>query len=189
MSTTPKSKSGSPVKEPPTPEEAEPEPEFDQSLMVEAPTQLEDPTEEVTVRLQPLDVDSNRMPAVSYGQERQRRARTPEPQKRTSNRSDLQSPGHLAPFDWEDFEDRYEKALQAADADEKQLLEEFDNLIKYFNAWASASSSHDNERAVKRLQTRERHVRISESKLSQKKKHLADVVSAFQSALALLNAT
>ncbi|KAI1106207.1 hypothetical protein F4804DRAFT_301931 [Jackrogersella minutella] len=183
----------------------------DQSMMVELPTHLGDQTEEVieppeedvTVRLhpqsQPQSPPRAQGPKVEHSQEsalmrhlsmeRQRRTRTPSPQKRRSNRSEVQSPGHLVAFDWENFEDRYEKALQEADEQEKQLLEEFDSLVKYFNVWASASSSHDNERAVKRLQTRERHVRLSEQALLQKKQHLSEVVKAFQSALALLSTT
>ncbi|KAI1328874.1 hypothetical protein F5Y16DRAFT_367526 [Xylariaceae sp. FL0255] len=116
-------------------------------------------------------------------------AQTPETQKRRSDRSVMTSPGHLNPFNWDDFNERYEKALQEADANEKQMLEEFERLVKYFNIWASASSSHDTERAVKRLQTRERYVQISEQSLMNKKKHLSEVVAAFQSALALLSTT
>jgi hypothetical protein len=48
---------------------------------------------------------------------------------------------------------------------------------------------HDNERGIKRLQTRERYVKIAEQSLVQKKKHLTEVVRAFQSALALLSQT
>ncbi|KAI5864700.1 hypothetical protein GGS23DRAFT_561451 [Durotheca rogersii] len=180
----------------------------DQSMMVELPTHLGDQDEfdnsieEETVRLNPQQLQPHSTPphqgarhdqsqevTVVRNPERQRQTRTPEPQKRRSNRSDVQSPGHLATFDWDDFQYRYEKALQEADEVEKQLLEEFEHLIKYFNAWASASATHDNERAVKRLQTRERHVRLSEQTLLQKKQHLSEVVKAFQSALALLSAT
>ncbi|KAI1413982.1 hypothetical protein F5Y13DRAFT_159492 [Hypoxylon sp. FL1857] len=206
MSTTPRSLS--PVK--PSSQNGLP---LDQSMMVEAPTQIGDqdesefiepPDEDVTVRLhsqqpQPSSPPRAQGPRIKQSQEatqirnlsmeRQRQTRTPEPQKRRSDRSEMQSPGHLAAFDWDDFGDRYEKALQEADEHEKQLLEEFDNLVKYFNVWASASSAHDNERAVKRLQTRERHVRLSEQALAQKKKHLSEVVKAFQSALALLSTT
>ncbi|KAK4190479.1 hypothetical protein QBC35DRAFT_471639 [Podospora australis] len=97
------------------------------------------------------------------------------------------TPGHLAPFDWEEFEARYEEALANTDRDEQELLAEFDNLVKFFNVWASSASVHDTERGVKRLQTRERYVKIAEQSLSQKKKHLTEVVRAFQSALALLS--
>ncbi|KAI1656883.1 hypothetical protein F4813DRAFT_362167 [Daldinia decipiens] len=202
MSTTPRS--SSPVKQSLTQDEMA----GDQSMMVELPTHLGDqtefvdPEEDVTVKLhsqsQPRSPPRTQGPKVDQGQDmslmarqldRQRQTRTPEPQKRRSNRSEMQSPGHLVAFDWEDFEDRYEKALQEADEQEKQLLEEFDTLVKYFNVWASASSAHDNERAVKRLQTRERHVRLSEQTLLQKKQHLSEVVKAFQSALALLRST
>ncbi|KAI0126488.1 hypothetical protein BJ170DRAFT_407539 [Xylariales sp. AK1849] len=124
---------------------------------------------------------------------RRYQTRTPEPKERQSRRLQVQpspsTPGSkLVPFDWEDFEARYQKALADADHQESQLLEEFEQVVKYFNVWASASSSHDNERAVKRLQTRTRYVHLSEEKLKQKKQHLTEVVKAFQSALALLSA-
>ncbi|KAI1081963.1 hypothetical protein F5B20DRAFT_578737 [Whalleya microplaca] len=200
MSTTPRSTS--PVKAPRSQQGVE----ADQSMMVEPPTHVGDqtspirPLEEVTVRLHPqpqspprtqvLKVEPSQDAIVLRYQEPPRRVRTPELQKRRSNRSEAQqSPGHLAPFDWDDFRERYEQALQEADEQEKQLLDEFDQLVKYFNVWASASSAHDNERAIKRLQTRERHVRLSEQTLSQRKQHLSEVVKAFQSALALLSAT
>ncbi|KAI1378748.1 hypothetical protein F4677DRAFT_411904 [Hypoxylon crocopeplum] len=205
MSTTPRS--SSPVKQSALQDGAA----FDQSMMVEGPSQMGDRTEliepleeDVTIRLhsqpqsQPQSPSRTQMPKREPNQdvvmfrnlERQRQqARTPEAQKRRSNRSEMQSPGHLAAFDWEDFAYRYEKALQEADEHEKQLLQEFDNLVKYFNVWASASSTHDNERAIKRLQTRERHVQLSEQALQQKKQHLSEVVKAFQSALALLSTT
>ncbi|EOO00752.1 hypothetical protein UCRPA7_3649 [Phaeoacremonium minimum UCRPA7] len=122
-------------------------------------------------------------------------ARTPEPQmqqdRANGNKIDTErspsTPGHLAPFDWEEFESRYEQALSDANQQEQDLLGEFERLVKYFNVWASAASAHDNERAHKRLQTRERYVQIEESNLVQKKKHLSEVVRAFQSALALLS--
>ncbi|KAI1191887.1 hypothetical protein F5B17DRAFT_381374 [Nemania serpens] len=198
MATTPRS--SSPAQIPHTPERTV----MDQSMMVEPPSQMEPSSQtpqDATVRLNPQtspdDSPSHAQTmreapdgAQSRGyQQRQRRAQTPETQKRRSDKSEMTSPGHLAPFDWEDFEDRYEKALQEADEKEKQMLEEFAQLVKYFNVWASASSTHDNERATKRLQTRERYVSLSEQSLSQKKQHLAEVVKAFQSALALLRAT
>ncbi|KAK4128146.1 hypothetical protein N657DRAFT_5512 [Parathielavia appendiculata] len=105
--------------------------------------------------------------------------RTPEPrqskeringQKETGERSPS-TPGHLAPFDWDEFEARYEEALADADLQEQELLREFEDLVKFFNVWASAASVHDTERGVKRLQTRERYVKIAEQSLSQKKKH------------------
>ncbi|KAK4454764.1 hypothetical protein QBC34DRAFT_140539 [Podospora aff. communis PSN243] len=121
--------------------------------------------------------------------------KTPEPRAskdRINSHKDLaerspSTPGHLAPFDWDEFETRFDEALTKANGDEQELLKEFENLVKYFNVWASAASVHDAERGVKRLQTRERYVKIAEQSLSQKKKHLTEVVRAFQSALALLN--
>jgi len=125
--------------------------------------------------------------------------RTPEPQQQlyrqhsqtarvgVDAQTSPSTPGHIPPFDWEEFGNRYEQALSQANEQEKELLAEFDRLVKYFNIWASAASAHDNERAVKRLQTRERFVKIAEQSLDQKKQHLTEVVRAFQSALALLS--
>jgi hypothetical protein len=123
--------------------------------------------------------------------------KTPEPRAskdRINSQKDLaerspSTPGHLVPFDWDEFEARFEEALTKANGDEQDLLKEFENLVKYFNVWASAASVHDAERGVKRfvppvfyqlrmaadhacsLQTRERYVKIAEQSLSQKKKH------------------
>ncbi|KAI0397457.1 hypothetical protein F5Y17DRAFT_415568 [Xylariaceae sp. FL0594] len=174
MSTTPKNMS--PKREFRTPDRAG----MDQSMMVEPPSHIEDSAQtpqESTVRLNIQDQQQQRLV----------RSQTPETQKRRSDRSEVASPGQLAPFGWEEFDVRYEKALREADEDERQMLEEFEQLVKYFNVWASASSVHDNERAVKRLKTRERYVCLAEQSLSQKKQHLGEVVKAFQSALALLN--
>ncbi|KAM4058514.1 hypothetical protein HRG_006522 [Hirsutella rhossiliensis] len=116
--------------------------------------------------------------------------KTPEPQddQHSPNSDTSSTPGHLAPFDWDDFEARYEKALREADAHERETLKEAEHLSKYFQAWASAASAHDDERAVKRLRTRQRFVNLSEEKAAQKQQHYEEVVRAFESALALLQA-
>ncbi|KAJ8121052.1 hypothetical protein ONZ43_g2401 [Nemania bipapillata] len=192
MATTPRP--SSPAQMPHTPERVA----IDQSMMVEPPSQMEQSSQTQTPQNPAVRQNTQESPdspsrtqilrireAPNGGspkayQQRPRRAQTPETQKRRSDRSEMTSPGYLAPFDWEDFDDRYEKALQEADEKEKQMLEEFAQLVKYFNVWASAASTHDNERAAKRIQTRERFVTLSEQSLSQKKQHLAEVVKAFQ---------
>jgi hypothetical protein len=100
-------------------------------------------------------------------------AKTPEPrpEQQNVNANTPSTPGALLPFDWEDFEARYEKALRDADDEEKAILQDVERLSKYFQSWASSASVHDDERAVKRLQTRQRHVNLSEEKLSQKQQH------------------
>ncbi|KAK5631657.1 hypothetical protein RRF57_007371 [Xylaria bambusicola] len=142
MSVTPRSSPPSQV--PHTPERTM----MDQSLMVEPPSQIDSQmdsqreeevaqaTEDATVRLNPQLTLESKGDEIANGphhqsyQQHQRRARTPETQKRRSDRSEMTSPGHLAPFDWDDFNDRYEKALQEADDKEKQMLEEFGQLVK-----------------------------------------------------------
>ncbi|KAI8276645.1 hypothetical protein K4K59_009693 [Colletotrichum sp. SAR11_240] len=102
--------------------------------------------------------------------------KTPEPRvdQPATNGHDNISPGTPGPFpdfDWEGFEARYEKALADADEKERELLEQFEGLVKYFNIWASTSSAHDNERAVKRLHTRQRYVNMQEQNMAQKQEH------------------
>ncbi|GKT41757.1 uncharacterized protein ColSpa_01938 [Colletotrichum spaethianum] len=119
--------------------------------------------------------------------------KTPEPrldQQVTNGQNDSNTPstpGAFPSFDWEEFEARYEKALVEADEKERELLLEFDSLVKYFNVWASTSSAHDNERAVKRLHTRQRYVNLAEQNMARKEEHMTEVLRAFQSALALLS--
>ena len=120
--------------------------------------------------------------------------KTPEPQtkgQRFDGPTDINdspgTPGTIPPFDWDDFEQRYKAAIEEASDNETKLLEEFDKLVQYFNVWAASARDHDADRAIKRIQTREMHVRNSEMNLAQKKQHYTEVVKAFKSALALLN--
>ncbi|UNI23451.1 hypothetical protein JDV02_009269 [Purpureocillium takamizusanense] len=113
---------------------------------------------------------------------------TPEPshEQQGADSESPSTPGHLPPFDWEDFEARYEAALREADDSEREILKEAESLSKYFRVWAAAASVHDDERAIKRLRTRQRFVNLSEEKAAQKQQHYEEVVKAFESALALL---
>lgn len=113
---------------------------------------------------------------------------TPEPQpEQEGPDSDAAStPGPLAPYDWADFEVRYDMALREADVHERDILKEAQSLSTYFQTWASAAAAHDDERAVKRLRTRQRFVNLAEEKVAQKQQHYDEVVRAFESALALL---
>lgn len=60
--------------------------------------------------------------------------KTPEPrpdQQSTSNQAQTPStPGIYMAMDWVDFEARYEKALLDADNDERELLNEFDQMVR-----------------------------------------------------------
>jgi hypothetical protein len=80
-----------------------------------------------------LPEDATNPTVVLYEQQRQQ-TRTPEPKKRQSQRVSVQpspsTPGRLAPFDWDDFEARYQRALTDADQQETELLEEFEQLVK-----------------------------------------------------------
>jgi hypothetical protein len=64
--------------------------------------------------------------------------KTPEPRQSIENMNGQKggaerspsTPGHLVPFDWDEFEARYEEALADADRDEQELLKEFEDLVK-----------------------------------------------------------
>jgi len=93
----------------------------------------------------------------------------------------------LGAFDWEDLQLRYTERLKAVNKAEDEILEDFYKYSAAFSAWGEASANRDNERAVKRLRTRENFVRLGEASLEEKKKHYAEVVDAFKKALELLS--
>jgi hypothetical protein len=93
-----------------------------------------EPVEQISFEGMAIDVKNHPLPP-----EAPPRVRTPEPrppQDRINGRHNgttersPSTPGHLAAFDWEDFEARYEQALADANQQEQQLLEEFDQLVK-----------------------------------------------------------
>lgn len=108
------------------------------------------------------------------------------------------TPGHLTPFDWDDLDARFDKALADANAHEADLVAEFASLVKvgwteaascktglnhsadtgsqYFNIWASTASAHDNERATKRLQTRSHFVKLREADLDSKRQNCESAI-------------
>lgn len=93
----------------------------------------------------------------------------------------------LKEFDWNDFESRYEKAMQDANDHEESLRSDFERLTEYFGVWSLSASDCDHERSSKRIKTRALYVRHAEETLEQKKQHYNQVVQAFKSALALLS--
>ncbi|PTB77972.1 hypothetical protein M440DRAFT_1391170 [Trichoderma longibrachiatum ATCC 18648] len=108
---------------------------------------------------------------LDFDRPRQARVQTPEPEEQQNGGLTPNGPGILGPFDWDDFEARYEKALVEADEQEREILKEAESLAKYFQVWSSAASAYDDERAVKRLQTRQRFVNIAEEKMAQRQQH------------------
>ncbi|RYP73386.1 hypothetical protein DL771_003654 [Monosporascus sp. 5C6A] len=106
--------------------------------MVEPPTQVveeqSESEEQSPPQTQVLRFDPNQGAPTDSAHEHRYRTRTPELQKPQSQKSEVQrspnSEAHLAPFDWDEFEARYEKALKEADEREMALLDEFDRLVK-----------------------------------------------------------
>lgn len=90
-------------------------------------------------------------------------------------------------FDWAKLEERYHRAIGERNKEEQEILQEWENLMNFFTIWAQTSQTHEVERSFKRLRTRIAHVRNSENNLEATRAHYTKVVSAFESALALLN--
>ncbi len=98
------------------------------------------PTKRSSADPAPMEpVSHNDMPSDTPERQGDRsQVRTPEPRpskEGLNNRKDFpqvspSTPGHLAPFDWEEFESRYEQALKEADDNEEALLKEFQKLVE-----------------------------------------------------------
>jgi hypothetical protein len=77
-------------------------------------------------------------PAFPKPRRSRSQVKTPEPRHSKERMNGLRdagerspsTPGHLAPFDWDEFESRYEEALSDADREEQELLKEFEDLVK-----------------------------------------------------------
>lgn len=112
----------------------------DQADQAESPVVPPQDTEPIiTNNIKPVSLDTMAPdPPTQPPPTHRSQVRTPEPrpsqdringQRDTAERSPS-TPGHLAPFDWDEFESRYEQALAEANHQEQDLLEEFDQLVK-----------------------------------------------------------
>lgn len=71
---------------------------------------------------------------LDFDRPRQPRVQTPEPEEQHNGGLTPNGPGILGPFDWDDFEARYEKALVEADEQEREILKEAESLAKVRHA-------------------------------------------------------
>ncbi|KAF2270582.1 hypothetical protein CC78DRAFT_563934 [Lojkania enalia] len=95
----------------------------------------------------------------------------------------------ITDFDWHDLEWRYHNAMRNCQQNEQQLLEEWRDLMSFFDVWASSGHEHETGRTYKRLKTRMAHVQHSEEELERTRNHYINVVTAFQSVFKIMNAT
>ncbi|THW19440.1 hypothetical protein D6D24_02860 [Aureobasidium pullulans] len=56
----------------------------------------------------------------------------------------------INPFDWQDLEARYLRAMAECKAKEDVHLEEFESLSQYFGFWAETISDHEQKRSHQR---------------------------------------
>lgn len=101
------------------------------------PPELVDPTNADKMAIDTVDEPAARDPIrdrpLVKTPEPRLHAQDKAPTHRNSNNIAERSPstpGHLAPFDWEDFQARYRDTLAEASQQEQDLLREFNGLVK-----------------------------------------------------------
>ncbi|EEQ88882.2 hypothetical protein RJZ56_004906 [Blastomyces dermatitidis] len=92
----------------------------------------------------------------------------------------------LRDCDWEQLQKKFTDAMDERSQAEMVLQRETAELLEMFIAWSQTTAYRDEDRAYKRFKTRMGFAQNSEAKLEEKKKHYANVVRAFEDALALL---
>ncbi|KLJ06941.1 hypothetical protein EMPG_17549 [Blastomyces silverae] len=95
----------------------------------------------------------------------------------------------LRDCDWERLQKKFTDAMDERSQAEMVLQRETAELLEVgamFIAWSQTTAYRDEDRAYKRFKTRMGFAQNSEAKLEEKKKHYANVVRAFENALALL---
>ncbi|EGE01211.1 hypothetical protein TEQG_00264 [Trichophyton equinum CBS 127.97] len=116
--------------------------------------------------------------------------------KQTPKQTNKPSPGkdnglsglarELEGYTWEQLQQRFAEEMDERSKAENILQKETADLLEVFMAWSQTTTFRDEDRAYKRFKTRMDHVQRSETNLEEKKAHYANVVKAFESALALL---
>ncbi|PGG98572.1 hypothetical protein AJ79_08825 [Helicocarpus griseus UAMH5409] len=88
--------------------------------------------------------------------------------------------------DWDQLQRKFGEAMDQRSQAENALQKETAELLEMFISWSQTTIFRDEDRAYKRFKTRMGFAQNSEAKLEEKKKHYANVVKAFENALALL---
>ncbi|GFF45460.1 hypothetical protein IFM58399_07549 [Aspergillus lentulus] len=93
----------------------------------------------------------------------------------------------LSQCNWTKLQQIYSDIMKQHGDAEEELRARSLRLLEIFTAWSQSAVLRDESRALKRFKTQSQHVQTSEEDLENRRKHYADVVKAFESALALLN--
>ncbi|KAK7533687.1 hypothetical protein IWX49DRAFT_311377 [Phyllosticta citricarpa] len=127
----------------------------------------------------------------SQGTQRGIRTTTPAPagqQEQEQIDDDEFDPDEPLPgLDWDELEARYHQAMDERNNEERKLLNDFTDLVKYFKVWSSTTTHYETDRSFARLKTRMAYTQHTEEEGEQKRQHYQKVVQALQSALDLLN--
>ncbi|RHZ54657.1 hypothetical protein CDV55_102036 [Aspergillus turcosus] len=93
----------------------------------------------------------------------------------------------LSQCHWAKLQQLYSDIMKQHGDAEEELRARSLKLLEIFNSWSQSAVLRDESRALKRFKTQSQHVQTSEEDLENRRKHYADVVKAFENALALLN--
>ncbi|KAK2820028.1 hypothetical protein FQN49_007792 [Arthroderma sp. PD_2] len=115
-----------------------------------------------------------------------KKSTTPVPKPRIQENEFSSLARELEGCTWEQLQQRFTEEMDERSKAENILQKETADLLEVFMAWSQTTTFRDEDRAYKRFKTRMDHVQMSEANLEGKKAHYANVVKAFESALALL---
>ncbi|KAG8623734.1 hypothetical protein KVT40_008710 [Elsinoe batatas] len=94
---------------------------------------------------------------------------------------------HLPEFDWEALEHKLQSEMHNKDEEMNRAFAEWSDLTNFFSLWFSVGNSLENNRARKRHKTQQVYVRHEEDSLEDLREGYVKVMSAFESAMEMLN--
>ncbi|KAL1990326.1 hypothetical protein VTN49DRAFT_6165 [Thermomyces lanuginosus] len=109
------------------------------------------------------------------------------PPRREDNGIDLDALAEsIRECSWEELQGMFSLAMEGHEQIDRALQEQVSRLLKLFMTWSQIPTERDEDRSFKRFHTRMQHVQFSEQDIEEKRAHYANVVKAFENALALL---
>ncbi|ORY14578.1 hypothetical protein BCR34DRAFT_479246 [Clohesyomyces aquaticus] len=152
-----------------------------------------DANSNTNTKASPIDISSGRTSRSRTGSEETERPPSGQPRQQSEattedEEMDLDPAEPIISLDWDNLAERYHQQMADCEKRDAALMEEWENLMAFFQIWASSGNAHETERTYHRLYTRMAHVQNSESKLEKTRQHYTNVVKAFESALQLLRA-
>ncbi|KAF2221770.1 hypothetical protein BDZ85DRAFT_264372 [Elsinoe ampelina] len=93
----------------------------------------------------------------------------------------------LPDYDWKLLEEQLMREMHAKDREMSIAYEEWADLTSFFSRWYDIGNSLENNRTRKRHKTQQLYVRHEEESLEELREGYVKVMSAFESAMEMLN--